>query len=87
MNNYTTLNGEKIDLSRLSKEEQEHISTVEKLIENSADYFEVWRRIDHPLKQGKNFTSESLRELYDSPRYKVLVDLLGRYRQKTFLDK
>ncbi|MBI5066543.1 hypothetical protein HZA97_10025 [Candidatus Woesearchaeota archaeon] len=87
MKEYELLSGEKIDFSSLSDAEQEHVGEVEKLIAESVDYFEVWRRIDQPLKQGKNFTSESLRELYNSPRYKLLVDLLERYRRKTYLEK
>lgn len=87
MQEYILLSGEKIHLDKLSEEEQKHISEIEQLIADSTDYFEVWSRIDKPLKQGKSFTSESLRELCNSPRYKVLVDLLKRYRQKTFLDK
>ncbi len=87
MQDYTLLSGEKISLDKLSEEEQKHIGEIEQLIADSTDYFEVWRRIDNPLKLNKSFTSESLRELYNSPRYKVLVDLLKRYRQKTFLDK
>lgn len=81
---YELLSGEKIDLSTLSKEEQEHVGKIEELIENAADYFEVERTAFAPLKEGKSFNVQSLRTLYDSPRYKVLEDLVERYRQKCY---
>lgn len=82
---YELLSGEKIDHSILSKEEREHISTIEKLVENSADYFEVYRQIYRPLLEGRGgFNAKDLRQIYDSAGYKILVDLLERYRQKSF---
>ncbi len=81
---YRLLSGEKINRSTLTKEERKHINTIEKLIESDADYFEVERDAFAPLKEGKSFNVGSLRALYESPRYKILEDLVERYRQKVF---
>lgn len=81
---YESLSGEKIDISTLSESEQEHLSEIEKLIENSADFFEVERKALAPLIEGKLFTAQSLTELHHSPRYKVMLDLVTRYWQKLY---
>lgn len=84
MDEYTTLSGESIDLSILTGEEKAHIDSVEECITNSEDYFEVYRCAFVRLKEGKSFTAKSLYELHESTRYKVVSDLVERYRQKTF---
>lgn len=81
---YGCISGERIDYSTLTKEERKHISTIEKLIKNNADYFEIEREAFAPLKEGKSFNAKNLVALYDSSRYKVLEDLVERYRQKCF---
>ena len=81
---YETISGEKIARSALSKEEQQHISRIEKLINQSADYFEVYREALAPLLEGKYFNARSLSALYSSPNYKVLEDLVERYHKKCF---
>lgn len=84
MEEYRLLSGEIIYVSTLPEEAQRHISRIESLVQESADYFEVEREAFAPLKEGKSFNVKSLRALYDSPRYKVLEDLVERYRQKCF---
>lgn len=79
---YETLSGEKIDLSQLAEDEQKHISGVEELIGNSADYFEVERAAFAPLKEGKSFDVKRLTELHGSLRYKVLLDMVERYGKR-----
>ena len=81
---YELLSREKIDLSLCSTDECEHISKIEKLIESSADYFEVYRQAFVPLQEGKHFTGEDLRKLRASPHYKIALDLVERHRQKYF---
>ena len=81
---YELLSGEKVDLSLLPTEDCEHISKIEKLIEVSADYFEVYRQAPAPLLDGKSFNARSLSALYSSPQYRVLEDLVGRYHKKCF---
>ena len=81
---YTLLSGEKIDLSPLSEEECRHIDAVESLIEQSSDYFKVFRSVYAPITEGKSFDTASLHSVYASSRYKVVADMLERYRQKLF---
>lgn len=85
MDEYTTLSGETIDVSTLTNEENIHIGEVEKLIENSEDYFDVYRCAFVRLKEGEFFTPKDLHELEESSRYKVVSDLVERYRQRVFL--
>jgi len=84
MKQYKLLSGETIDASILPEEGQKHVSQIEDLIASSADYFEVKRGAFAPLMEGKSFNVGSLRSLYESPRYKVIEDLVERYRQKYF---
>jgi len=84
MKKYELLSGETIDVSTLPEETQKHVSQIEDLIASSADYFEVERGAFAPLMEGKSFNVGSLRALYESPRYKVLEDLVERYRRKYF---
>ena len=84
MTKYELLSGETIDLLPLPKEAQEHISKIEELINNSEDYNEVSRQVFVSLREGKNLTPEIIRNLENSPRYKIVVDLLARYHQKLF---
>ncbi len=84
MKEYELLSGEIIKLSDLSPEEQKQVSRIEELIAKSEDYFEIERRAFAPLMEGKYFTVKSLEQLYQSLRYKVLLDLVTRYHQKLF---
>lgn len=95
---YELLSEERVNLSELSEEEQKHISQIEKLvakshvqglITKSQFYFEVERQaFDYlkPLMEGRIFTPKTLRELYDSPHYKVISDLVTRYYRGLKLD-
>ncbi|MDO8511057.1 MAG: hypothetical protein Q7S55_02725 [Nanoarchaeota archaeon] len=83
MEEYKLLSGEIIYVSRLPEEAQKHISRIESLVQESEDYFEVYRQAFVPLKERKHFTAARLRELHDSPYYKVILDLVQRHWQKT----
>ena len=84
MEEYKLLSGEIIKLSDLSLEEQRHIIVIEELIAKSEDYFKVYRQAFAPLKEGKYFDAKGLQQLHESPRYKVLSDLVALYHQKLF---
>ncbi len=82
---YELLSGEKIDLSTLSLEEQGGISEIEKLIANQEDYLVVDNRLHAlVLEERRIYSGKSLAQLYNSASYKILEDLLERYRQKVF---
>ena len=81
---YVTLQGEPIDRTSLEEDAQNHISLIEKLIADSTNYFEVNRQALAPLQEGKFFTPETLRKLHDSPRYKIVFDLITRYHRKLY---
>ena len=66
MKEYKLLSGEIIDGSKLSTEEQDHVSKIEQLIGQSEDYFEVYRLAFAPLKEGKYFDAETLQQLHYS---------------------
>ncbi len=88
MKTYTLLSGEIIDGSTLSKEEQGYISEIEKLIADHEDYFEIDRRVHAPLVEGRGvLQAKGLIEIYNSPRFKVVADLLERYHQKLYPQK
>ena len=81
---YTLSSGEKIDILSLSEKERKHISKIEELIQSNTDYFEIYHQAFTPLLVGKTFDGDSLRALYDSPPYKIILDLLESYHKKCF---
>ncbi len=87
MKKYELLSGEIIDGSKLSPEEQNHVSKIEQLIGQYEDYFKVFRQAFAPLKEGKYFNAETLQQLHQSLQYKVVFDLVARYHQKLFIIK
>ena len=84
MEKYTLQSGELIDVSTLPEEARKHVSQIEHLIANSADYLEVDRQAFIPLLEGKHFTAQDLEKLHASPHYKIVFDLVERYWQKCF---
>ncbi len=82
MDNYTLRSGETIDISCLRDTDREHISRIEKLIADSADYHEVYREAFAPLKEGRGFTAKSLLELHNTPQYKIVLDMVTRYWER-----
>lgn len=84
MAQYTLLSGEQIDLSALSAEEWKHVDEVEGMIKDSKDYLGICRSVYYPLLSGKSWNSPDLRQLQASVCYRLLSDLLERYRQKLF---
>ena len=85
MKTYTLLSGETIDSSALSKKEQEQISEIERMIARREDYFTVDRHVHAPLVEGRaGLQAKDLIEIYNSPKNKVVFDLLDRYHQELF---
>ena len=84
MEKYELLSGGVVDASTLSKGAQKHIKSIECLVQGSKDYFEVYRQAFVPLKEGKHFTAEELRQLHESAHYQISSDLVERYWQKFF---
>lgn len=87
MTYYTLLNGRKINLESLSKQEREHVKNIEKLIADNEDYDDVYRQAFAPLEEGKSFTPQTIVELFNSRVYKITMDLMQQYWAQQYLPK
>jgi len=82
---YELVSGEEINLENLQTHEIKHIESIEEIINSCEqhgrkDYFYVSGEAFKPILVGKG--GQSLVSFLKTPFYKVVRDLVERYRQK-----